>query len=349
MLSWRSKRRLKYPKPSQSANRNALATGRTWQYTYPAFWRKGKDMRGTKGEAVRGRCHRVPPWPVYDQSPPPRVSAPPSVRKVPRLLLLPLLLLVSLISGCERAVVVPPYPATPPPAAYSPSATEPPIPAEVVEKSLGYLGGPRTIYHEIGPMETIWRISRLYGVSPESIYSANRLRPCDPLYIGRQLIIPNAVTIRHVINLYRNLQWKYIIIHHTATWKGNARTINLSHGARGFWNGLGYHFLIDNGTLGKGDGQIEMSPRWIRQQKGAHCKAGDMNKKAVGIALVGNFNYEKPTPNQLRSLSFLLSVLRRYYGIPSANILLHGRVPGAKTECPGKLFPMDYLRQTLRK
>ena len=316
-------------------------------------------MTGRRGEGEKGRgsCHRISvsphlrisPWPVYDQSPRHRVPACPSLRKVPCRLLLLLLLLASLISGCERAVAPPPYPATPLPAARSPSATEPPRPAEVVEKSIAYLGGPRTIYHEIGPMETIWRISRLYDVSPESIYAANGLRPSDPLYIGRQLIIPNAAMIRHVINLYRNPQWKYIVIHHTATWKGNARTINSSHGYRGFWNGLGYHFLIDNGTMGKGDGQIEMSPRWIRQQNGAHCKAGDMNKKAVGIALVGNFNYEKPTPNQMQSLSFLISVLRRYYRIPSANIMVHGQVPGARTECPGKLFPGDYLRQTISR
>jgi len=216
----------------------------------------------------------------------------------------------------------------------------------VVEKSVGYLGTPRTIYHEIAPMETIWRISRLYDVTPESIYSANKLRPNDPLQAGQKLIIPNAKTIRHVINLYRNPQWKYIILHHTATGKGNARTINRSHGERGFWNGLGYHFLIDNGTLGKGDGQIEMSPRWIRQQCGAHCKAGAMNEKSIGIALVGNFNYEKPTPNQLQSLAFLLSVLRNYYLIPSANIFGHREVPGAKTECPGKLFPINQITQT---
>jgi N-acetyl-anhydromuramyl-L-alanine amidase AmpD len=194
-------------------------------------------------------------------------------------------------------------------------------------------------------METIWRISRLYDVSPESIYSANGLKPGDPLLVGRKLIVPNARMIRHVINLYRNPQWKYIILHHTATGKGNARTIQNAHWQRGFWNGLGYHFVIDNGTLWKGDGQIEMSPRWIRQQNGAHCKAGDMNDKAIGIALVGNFNYEKPTRNQLQSLTFLLSVLCSYYHIPPANILAHDEVPGARTECPGKLFPMNYLRQ----
>ncbi|MGO9416957.1 MAG: N-acetylmuramoyl-L-alanine amidase [Syntrophobacteraceae bacterium] len=259
--------------------------------------------------------------------------------KVSCRLLLLLLFLAPLISGCQQEVVAPAYQYPPTP--------QPGQPAEVVEKSLYYLGGPRTIYHEIGPMETIWRISRLYDVSPESIYSANGLKPSDPLLIGQKLIIPNVVMIRHVINLYRNPQWRYIILHHTATSKGNAKTINRAHGDRGFWNGLGYHFLIDNGTMGKGDGQIEMSPRWIRQQNGAHCKADDMNEKAIGVALVGNFNYEKPTPTQLQSLSFLLSVLCRYYGIPAANVMVHGQVPGAKTECPGKLFPMDYLNQTL--
>jgi len=262
--------------------------------------------------------------------------------------MVPLILLVaSFLSGCEEAgVAPPPNPPSSPYAVYTPSS--PGGPSEVVEKSVGYLDGPRTIYHEIGPMETIWRISRLYDVSPESIYSANGLKPGDPLLIGRKLIIPNARMIRHVINLYRNPQWKYIILHHTATGKGNARTIQSSHWQRGFWNGLGYHFLIDNGTLGKGDGQIEMSPRWIKQQEGAHCKAGEMNDKAIGIALVGNFNYERPTRNQLQSLTFLLSVLCNYYHIPPPNILAHDEVPGARTECPGKLFPMNYLRQEAR-
>jgi N-acetyl-anhydromuramyl-L-alanine amidase AmpD len=185
----------------------------------------------------------------------------------------------------------------------------------------------------------------MYGVTPESIYAANRLKPGDPLQVGQKLVIPNAGMIRHVINLYRNPRWKYIIVHHTATGKGNAKTIHRSHWERGFWNGLGYHFLIDNGTLGKGDGQIEMSPRWVRQQGGAHCKAGGMNDMAIGISLVGNFDYEKPTPNQMQSLAFLLSVLRDYYRIPPSNVMGHREVPGAKTRCPGQLFPLNSLRQ----
>lgn len=296
-------------------------------------------MKGLRGEgSISLPCcapHRVYSFLCLPETSPPQ--------KVLRGLIPLILLLAFLLPGCEQTVVAPPYQA-PPYAVYPRTSSG--GPSEVVEKSIAYLDGPRTIYHEIGPMETIWRISRLYDVSPESIYSANRLQPDDPLLVGRKLIIPNARMIRHVINLYRNPHWKYIILHHTATGKGNARTIQSAHWQRGFWNGLGYHFLIDNGTLWKGDGQIEMSPRWIKQQEGAHCKAGDMNDKAIGIALVGNFSYEKPTRNQLQSLTFLLSVLCRYYHIPPANILAHGEVPGARTECPGKLFPMTYLRQS---
>ncbi len=212
---------------------------------------------------------------------------------------------------------------------------------------MSYLGGPKGIIHEVGPLETVWRISKMYGVSADSIYSANGLKPGAWLKEGQRLTIPNARMLRHVVNLYRNSQWRYIIIHHTATWKGNAKALNASHGDRGFWNGLGYHFLIDNGTMGKGDGQIEMSPRWIRQQSGAHCKASGMNDRSIGIALVGNFNDETPTPNQLQSLNYLLKTLAAYYEIPSTNVLGHREVEGARTECPGRNVNLPSIRQSL--
>ncbi len=231
-----------------------------------------------------------------------------------------------------------------------PDSACPPVPIgppEVVEKSVASLGGPKTVIHEVGPLETIWRISRMYDVRPQAIYTANGIGSKDVLRIGQKLVIPHARKLRYVINLYHNSQWHYIILHHTATDMGNAKTINLAHGARGFWNGLGYHFLIDNGTLGKGDGQIEMSPRWIRQQEGAHCKADGMNDKSIGIALVGNFNNESPTPNQMQSLMFLLRILCNYYHIPSPCIMGHREVPGAATECPGSRFPLAEIRRSL--
>jgi N-acetyl-anhydromuramyl-L-alanine amidase AmpD len=209
------------------------------------------------------------------------------------------------------------------------------------------LDAPKTITHEVGPLETVWRLSRMYDVPEKQIYAANGIRPNDPIHIGQKLTIPDAKMMRHVIPLYPARRWKHIIIHHTASDFGKATLINRVHEDRGFWQGIGYHFLIDNGTLGKGDGQIEVSPRWIKQLVGAHCKAGGMNSTGIGIALVGNFNGEPPTRSQMESLSYLLRTLSRYYHIPSRNIMGHRDVPKAATECPGKRFPWFQVRHSL--
>jgi N-acetylmuramoyl-L-alanine amidase len=211
--------------------------------------------------------------------------------------------------------------------------------ASVVEQELRSPAGPRTVVHEVAPMESIWRLSKMYEVPMESILTANHLKSGEPIHVGQKLIIPNTRVFRNVIPLYPNAEWKYVVIHHTATDIGNAALIDNTHHDRGFWYGLGYHFLIDNGTLGKGDGQLEVSPRWIKQQPGAHCKANGMNAAGIGVALVGNFSSEQPTPAQLQSLVYLVQTLCRYYQIPPPHVLRHRDVPGSKTECPGSRFP----------
>lgn len=218
---------------------------------------------------------------------------------------------------------------------------------QVIQEPLAASNQPRTVIHEVAPMETVWRLSKMYGVSMESIYRANGLKPGAPIAIGQKLTIPNATQFQNIIPLYPNTCWRYIVVHHTATDIGKATLIHSSHQDRGFWNGLGYHFLIDNGTLGKGDGQIEVSPRWIKQQKGAHCKVGGMNEVGIGVALVGNFDEGLPTPKQMQSLARLIQELTHYYRIPAKNIVGHGDVPGARTDCPGKHFPWAELQRLL--
>jgi N-acetyl-anhydromuramyl-L-alanine amidase AmpD len=187
----------------------------------------------------------------------------------------------------------------------------------------------------------------MYDVPANKICAANGIGANEPIHIGQKLIIPNARMMRHVIPLYSETRWKHIIIHHTASDLGTAMVINRVHEDRGFWQGIGYHFLIDNGTLGKGDGQIEVSPRWIKQLVGAHCKAGNMNETGIGIALVGNFNDELPTRSQMESLTYLLRMLSGHYRISSINVMGHRDVPGAATDCPGKRFPWYQVRQCL--
>jgi len=239
-----------------------------------------------------------------------------------------------------------PAPPTPAPSARGPAKAGG---TRVAEKPLDTSGLRRTTIHEVAPMESIWRIAKMYDVSEQTIYDANHLQPGEPIRIGQKLTIPNAKGLRNIVPLYPSNQWKYLVIHHTATEIGKATIIHNSHHDRGFWQGLGYHFLVDNGTLGKGDGQIEVSPRWIKQQCGAHCQAGGMNTRGIGIALVGNFNYERPTPAQIEALTYLVTLLRQYYQIPLSNVIGHRDIGSAKTDCPGRNFPWRSFTQQLRQ
>ncbi len=297
------------------------------------------DRKGGQ-EGMRPRRRLCPG--LHTLAPEPRKSLP---------CLLAALLCALLISGCSRRTAVCPYPGRHTRAHYRAhhSRVRAPKPSRVIVQRVAYFDAPRTIYHEVGPGDSMLRICRMYGVSSGSIRRKNHLGRKQSLQPGQMIIIPSVRTIRYVINLYRTRPWSYIIVHHTATEAGDATTIQRAHLQRGFWNGLGYDFVIDNGTMGRGDGVIEMSPRWLRQETGAHCKADSMNRRAIGIALVGNFDCERPSRYQLESLAYLIYILRHYYDIPSSNVMGHGQVPGARTDCPGRLFPINFLKQAARR
>ena len=204
------------------------------------------------------------------------------------------------------------------------------------------------IFHTVAPGETLWRISKMYDVEICDILTANKLKSETRINMGQRLLIPDAAPLKPIIPLYKSQKWQYIIIHHSATDVGNALTFYDMHLRRGFWNGLGYHFVIDNGTFGKEVGQIEISPRWIKQQNGAHCKASNMNYKGIGICLVGNYSKDMVSSKQMDSLIYLVRILKKYYNIPYKNIMGHGQVPGAATECPGLRFPWSQFWRKLR-
>jgi len=204
------------------------------------------------------------------------------------------------------------------------------------------------IYHEVARMETLWRISKMYGVDVKTIMNANSLKSPKSIEVGQKLLIPRAASeARSVIPLYNSRPWTYIVIHHSATHDGNALMIDKLHFRRGFENGLGYHFLIDNGTLGKGLGQIEIGPRWVRQENGAHCNAAGMNENGIGICLIGNYSETHVPGIQLESLVFLVNTLKAHYKIPLNHIIRHRDVPGKNTECPGNYFPWDEFKHRL--
>ena len=154
-------------------------------------------------------------------------------------------------------------------------------------------------------------------------------------------------------NLENKRRWKGIVIHHSAADYGDAAHEHKVHKSRNF-DGLGYHFVINNGVrrngYGKRDGLVEVGYRWRKQETGAHCRenGGDANyynKYTVGVCLIGDFEKTRPTRQQMRSLIKLVQFLKRRYNIRTSQIKGHGDIKA--TKCPGKYFSMAGFKRML--
>jgi len=172
------------------------------------------------------------------------------------------------------------------------------------------------------------------AVAPAPVQPAPQLKlPTRPGLVGDRAWIPNAPA----------RPWKWIVIHHSATPSGGAVRFDKEHRAKG-WDELGYHFVIGNGT-DTGNGQVEVGSRWPKQKWGAHAKTPDnrFNDYGIGICLVGDFDIERPTAQQLQSLAKLTAYLMETYHIPASNILGHRDTK--PTDCPGRNLNVAQVRR----
>ena len=136
--------------------------------------------------------------------------------------------------------------------------------------------------------------------------------------------------------------WRWIVIHHSDTERGNLAFIDHLHKDKG-WDGVGYDFVIGNGT-DSGDGQVEPTYRWTRQVIGAHAKTPDnrFNEYGVGICLVGNMEDHAPSPKQMAAVERLTAYLMATYHIAPDHVLGHGDTKN--TMCPGRYTNMVMIR-----
>ncbi len=190
-------------------------------------------------------------------------------------------------------------------------------------------------------MFLIFIIPVMYGcgstrVSTLPIYKPKILQP--------DIVVPYG--IKKELNQFKIRPWKYIVIHHSASDSGNATSIGKYHKEeRGWVNGLGYDFLIGNGN-GSRDGQIEVGGRWNRQIDGAHAGNPEYNKYGIGICLIGNFDNDHPTNQQISSLLYLINYLQKRCNIHKDNVIMHKTF--RETVCPGKRFPYNKLMARLK-
>ena len=147
-----------------------------------------------------------------------------------------------------------------------------------------------------------------------------------------------------------------LTIHHTAEGPGkNAgvggaprmRAYQSAHQNGNHWADIGYHFVIDT------DGRIWEGRELVYQ--GAHAGNPAANRNNVGIALMGNFDIERPTPAQRRSLELIVTWIVDEYDVDPDRIYTHNAVRRLHdlggTACPGKYLAsmLVGLRADLRR
>jgi N-acetylmuramoyl-L-alanine amidase len=77
---------------------------------------------------------------------------------------------------------------------------------------------------------------------------------------------------------------------------------------------------------------------------GAYTKQNGMNKRSLGICVVGNYDLAEPSEAVLNRLADLCAVKCREYHLRPEDIEPHHKYAPYKT-CPGTRFPMDELRR----
>jgi hypothetical protein len=189
--------------------------------------------------------------------------------------------------------------------------------------------------------------------------SSNRAKWCRL----RKLHYPDEFKVRDTVQSDEQgntLEWPLqysnkvdlIVIHQTAeslesatrrTGLERMRALFVSHTKGRGWGDIGYHFVIDDeGKIYEGRAG---GPGVIGAQ--VYCN----NTGTIGIALMGNFELQRPTLAQIRSLRLLTATLLEVYDLePAQSVVFHGRLLPrvvGHSDLEATSDPGPYLRELL--
>lgn len=152
------------------------------------------------------------------------------------------------------------------------------------------------------------------GILPRSAWASK------PPIEGRMVKMPEPI--------------RYLTLHHTgstrlvatdtASVRAYLNRVHEFHTSERMWGDIGYHFAIDPA------GRVWQARSLSRQ--GAHVK--HHNEHNIGIVMLGNYDEQRASEIQLRSLASFFKRLATHYRIPSSRIRSHQE--WAPTACPGR-------------
>lgn len=187
----------------------------------------------------------------------------------------------------------------------------------------------------VWPDERNPQLSALPQLPPRSA-GASQPAPSSSSYGLPSNVMPrsawtNAGVIRSLANPMNGVN--RITVHHDAIRSDNIRTqrdavarlnqVRASHLREG-WADIGYHYVIDP------QGRIwEARPLGYQ---GAHVK--DKNEHNIGVMCMGNFEVQRPTPQQTAALDAFVATLMQRHRIPNSRVYTHQEL--GQTACPGR-------------
>lgn len=148
--------------------------------------------------------------------------------------------------------------------------------------------------------------------------------------------LPNSVAIRRFHTSYRH---GGDIISETEYYEKQGEGVS---GLSRPWKDIGYHWMIEELS----DGEPWMLKGRSMMMHGAHCREQGMNRRGIGVCVVGNFDAVPPSEKVLEFAADQVAWLCRMYRIPVENIHGHHDFANYKS-CPGKRFDMDYFRERI--
>ena len=209
--------------------------------------------------------------------------------------------------------------------------------------------------------DTLTDVAHKNGLTVGELAEHNGLKKTDKLRLGQKLVIPDLATVREDpatdSRLPKDLgktrvepgKWKYIVIHHSASANASVKGMDYYHRVeRHMENGLAYHFVIGNGHSMK-DGEIAIGGRWTGQLDGGHLASEALNRKAIGICMVGNYDEERPSKRQMESLRLLVEFLLARCHLSADAVKTHQQINPIYTRCPGRNFPGKKFLQELKQ
>ena len=157
------------------------------------------------------------------------------------------------------------------------------------------------------------------------------------VYLAVILLLVNT-TVFYLANHYR---FDSIVVHHSASAKGNYQSIKAFHTSKKWMRDAAYHLVLSNGSSGVPMGHLEATSRYRYLLYSLATRNIRYNLTAIHICLIGNYQ-ESPVPKSMQPIiGHVLKELMEQYHIPMDKVLFHRDI--GSTVCPGKYITKTAL------